>query len=349
MNIDNNQYLSGIYEPIERMSRDMAKAAMTIPNDEARFLVQAYYNTQRSRIRVDNQVRALQSTNQPASVTQYLHNQYATLEDQIKRALDKYTGGHVIGAWLRQNFGVGPVLAAGFLAHIDITKAPVAGHIWSYAGLNPGQVWLPGQRRPWNAELKRICWLQGQVFMKFSRNEKCYYGRLYREKKEYYMFNNERGEYAAQAAKELNSKNYRGLNALLGEDQDNDFIDDSQDMAVPTAGKRVLAKPDEAEVEDYKKVIEYLKEGKLSPAQIDARARRWTVKLFLAHLHHVMYINHYGEEPPMPYPIAHMGHVHMIKPEHMEAFHEFKKVVDSVDSEKRAVANGKKISKSQSA
>jgi hypothetical protein len=53
---------------------------------------------------------------------------------------------------------------------------------------------------------------------------------------------------------------------------------------------------------------EILAQGKLPPGQIDARARRWTVKLFLAHLHEVMWRTHFGTEPPAPYPLTHLGH-----------------------------------------
>jgi hypothetical protein len=54
--------------------------------------------------------------------------------------------------------------------------------------------------------------------------------------------------------------------------------------------------------------------GKLPDGRLDLRARRWAVKLFLAHLHDVMYRDFYGTEPPLPYPIAHMGHTDYIPP-----------------------------------
>lgn len=344
-------YMTGIYEPVARMSQDMAKAAMLIPHKEAKYLVRTYYDLQRNRIRADNQIKALHQDTVPATVTTYVSNQFAVLEDQLKRALDKYTRGNAVGAWMRSNFGVGPVLSAGFLAHIDIEKAPAAGNIWSYAGLNPEQVWLPGQLRPWNAELKKICWLQGQVFMKFSKNEKCYYGQLYRQKKEYYMFHNERGAYQEQAARELATKNYRdpasARKEVEQEDHDNDYMDGSMDMVQgeafsPTESGKPLVRLKatdqivQEDEEDYKRVIEYLREGKLSPGQIDARARRWAVKLFLAHLHHVMHVDFYGTEPPKPYAIAHLDHVHMIPPEHLDEFMEFKKIADSVNEQKQA-------------
>jgi hypothetical protein len=54
--------------------------------------------------------------------------------------------------------------------------------------------------------------------------------------------------------------------------------------------------------------------GKLPPAHIHARAKRYAVKLFLAHLHEVWYTKHFGEAPPKPYPIAILGHAHYLAP-----------------------------------
>ena len=52
----------------------------------------------------------------------------------------------------------------------------------------------------------------------------------------------------------------------------------------------------------------------LPPFIIDARARRYAVKLFIAHLHHVMYEVRYGTAPPKPYILNQPGHVHFIAP-----------------------------------
>jgi len=52
--------------------------------------------------------------------------------------------------------------------------------------------------------------------------------------------------------------------------------------------------------------------GKLPPAHIHARAKRYAVKLFLSHWHHKAYEFHFGKPPPFPYPIAFLGHAHFI-------------------------------------
>lgn len=258
-------------ESIKRLSRDIRDAAIRLSDQEARYLVDYYYIAQEDRKRSTNQVRALDESEEPNLVLQWLADQSTTLENQIKRALDAYTEAHVMGSWMRQVVGIGPIISAGILAHIDITKAPTVGHIWRFAGLDPTQKWEEGQKRPWNGKLKTLCWKAGQSFMKFSGREDCYYGEVYRKRKAYEI-----------------SRNDAGTNA---------------DLARSLAPK-------------FKKTTEayaHLMGGKLPPAQIDARARRYAVKLFLSHLHGEWYRRHFNTEPPLPYPIAILGHAHMIE------------------------------------
>lgn len=261
-------------EPVHRLTRDIAKSASLLSDDEARFLVDYYYICQEDRKRSTNQTRALSETQEPCAVVAWLAEQSTTLENQIKRALDVYTDAHPVGKWLKGVYGIGPVIAAGLLAHIDITKAPTVGHIWRYAGLDPTVKWEKGQKRPWNAGLKTLLWKLGQSFMKFSNQEECFYGHIYKERKAYEIARNERGENAALAA-----------------------------VLVLKVGKTTEAH-------------KHLSLGLLPPGQIDARARRYAVKLLLSHLHGEWYRATYGTPPPLPYPIAIGGHAHYIAPPH---------------------------------
>ena len=58
----------------------------------------------------------------------------------------------------------------------------------------------------------------------------------------------------------------------------------------------------------------HCKAGRLPLAQIDARARRKAIKLFVSHWHEVAYRYRYGKLPPKPYIIAIGGHAHYIPP-----------------------------------
>lgn len=59
-------------------------------------------------------------------------------------------------------------------------------------------------------------------------------------------------------------------------------------------------------------LIELFESGKLPAMALHERAKRWSVKIFLSHYHHAAYRSHYGTEPPLPYPIAHLNHAHRI-------------------------------------
>lgn len=267
--------------PIQRLTKDLATASATLSDAEARFLVDSYYAMQDARIRADGQVRSIEKaeTPEPHLVLSWLAEQNKSLENQIKRALEKYANSHPVGKWLNSIFGIGPVISAGLLAHIDITKAPTAGHIWAFAGLDPTKKWEKKTKRPWNAELKVLCWKAGESFVKFHNAEECFYGHVWKAQKEIYVQRNEAGAYAERSAEILLSKNF--------------------------------SKSTDA----YKSYIE----GKLPPAHIHAMARRYAVKLFLSHLHGEMYRQILKQEPPLPYPIAILGHAHFIAPPNQAA------------------------------
>ena len=54
--------------PILKLSKDLKAAAVTLSDDEARFLVDSYYQMQANRIRADNQVRSLAKEEAPHEI-----------------------------------------------------------------------------------------------------------------------------------------------------------------------------------------------------------------------------------------------------------------------------------------
>ena len=256
---------------VERLTRDISKAAVSLSRGEARFLVDAYYMMQKDRIRSDNQVRALDTSREPHSVLSWLAEQSDVLEQQIKRALDVYSKSQPLGAWARGVVGIGPVLAAGLLAHIDIARAPTAGHVWAFAGLDPTKKWGKGEKRPHNAALKVITWKIGESFVKVQYNPDDRYGKIYAQRRAYEQIKNDKGAYAEQAAAAL------------------------------------VTHPNHAQKATYQS-------GKLPDGHLHARAKRYAVKLFLAHYWEIGR-KQAGLEVVLPYPIAHIpGHSHKIEP-----------------------------------
>lgn len=339
-----------IYEKLTRLSRDIRDAAATMTPDEARFLVGLYYDMQGFRINGANKARAASANQEPHRVLSAVLADSETLEANIAGALEQYAKAQPIGRWMLSIFGIGRVISAGLIAHIDISKAPTVGHIWRFAGLDPTIKWLGREgagsmmreamdadesgtlsdsemeeyraivgdgdaslsparvaavarltgrsvraimamrdekgritrasvtkglaRRPWNADLKVLCYKIGQSFVFRHNNPKCFYGRLYAERKAEEVRRNTSGEYREAAAASLREKNY---------------------------GAATVARA-------------AYEAGRLPDAHIEARARRWTVKVFLAHLHGEWYRLEFGREPPLPWILAHGGHAHYIAP-----------------------------------
>ena len=262
-------------EAIEKLNKDLKKAAKVLTHAEVRYMVDNYYMVQQYRKSLGNQIRALSESKEPNELLTYIFEQTYTLEKNIKRALELYTKKpDPVMEWCLAQPGIGPVITAGLMAHIDITKAPTVGNIWSFAGLDPTKKWGKGQKRPWNASLKVLCWKAGESFVKVSNKEDAFYGNEYKRRKEEEVRLNEELFFKDQAAEILETRNYK---------------------------KDTIA------------YSHYIK-GQLPPAHIHSRAKRYAVKLFLAHLHEVWYREHYGQAPPLPYPIAHQNHAHYIDP-----------------------------------
>ena len=243
---------------------------------ELRLLVSNYYQAQEMRKRADMQLRHL-GDKQPLWISTYMAESFADIEQQISKAFDKLLISPV-AMWIKAQRGVGPIIAAGLLAHIDISKAPTVGHIWRFAGLDPTLKWEKGQKRPFNADLKQITWHMGQCFMKQSNDPDCFYGRLYRQRKQFEIERNEAGGNAERA------KAFK---------------------ISPGATKSVKDK---------------LAAGQMPDFNIDARARRYAVKIFLSHLHAIWFWHEFKRIPPKPFVIQHLGHAHEIEIPHADMF-----------------------------
>lgn len=289
------------------LRKDLREAAQQLGEREARHLVDAYYALQGHRIEAQSQVRSLSKSDEPNAVLSWLYSQHETLETEIKKALDDYSLTQEVGRWSRSITGIGPVLAAGLLAHIDIEKAPTVGHIWRFAGLDPTVTWNKGEKRPWNASLKVVCWKIGESFVKVSGLDSDVYGKVVQERKVLEWDRNFSGLLADQAQETLEKKK-------IGKTTDA-FVWYSASLTEADA-RMILDAPATARQGMAQKLAGEPGSGvsMLPPARIHARAQRYGVKLFLAHWHHVAYESHFNEKPPKPYVIEHLGHAHFIAP-----------------------------------
>lgn len=191
------------------ISKDLRKAAATLSKIEVRFLVDFYYQAQKDRIRTGNQIRAASEAEEPHAVLAWFFGKAEDIEKSLKGALSTYAKSNDLGQWCLSIHGIGPVITAGLMAHIDITKAPTVGHIWRFAGLDPTARWKAGERRPWNASLKRLCWIIGGSFVKLRSSPNDIYGKVYEQRKVYEQANNEAGNYAELAKRTIEEKRIR--------------------------------------------------------------------------------------------------------------------------------------------
>lgn len=252
---------------IPRLSKEQVLEASRLSDPEARFLVANYYFMQDMRKRGDMQMRHMGDKDLP-QLLKYTTDHAAFIEQQLTRGLLRYAESSPVGRWMLSIDGVGPVLSAGFLAHLDIEQAPSAGHFWSYAGIDPGIKWEKGQKRPYNAAVKQLTYHLGECFKRVSGNEDAFYGQFYKERKALIVQRNEEGKFAERA------KTFYTKSA------------------------------------EWKKILET---GKLPPGNLDRQACNITAKIFLSHLHAVMYWYHYNTAPPKPYAMQVLGHVHEVK------------------------------------
>jgi hypothetical protein len=293
---------------VRRLTRELRSAAAVLGDDAARYLVDTYYDMQHDRIRAAAQIRQVAEGEPPNAVLDWLGGSFETLEEGIKSALDQYTRAHRMGSFMRSIYGIGPVLSAGLLAHIymglwcsvchgrsaancakrqadkkrklhshvytPVESCPTVGHIWQFAGL------AGDGQKPWEKGTKRpfnarLKVIQWKVGQSFMK------------------FSNQPECYYGRLYREQKAKYV--ANNLRG---------DYRERALGLATK--VGRDTEA--------FKHYSTGVLSPGHIDAMARRWVVKLFLANLHNEWYRREFGKEPPAPYPIAILGHAHYRAP-----------------------------------
>lgn len=256
------------WELLGRLTRDLKTAAKILGPKEARFLTDFYYQMQRDRIISANQVRIAGETGEPNRVLTWFAESTRRLEDDIRRALDSFSDEWKVGRWMKSICGIGPVLSSGFLSHLDIRDKPSCGHFWRFAGLDPTVEWEKGEKRPWNGRLKKLYFKLGDCFVKVQNNKNDVYGHIYARRREYEESLNNAKAYASQAEASLKKFNF---------------------------GKNTEARA-------------WYEQGKLPPARMLLRSMRYAVKMFLSHLHHIMWEDFYDVAPPYPYIFSKGGH-----------------------------------------
>lgn len=319
---------------VEKLRKDLLEAAARMPKRAARFLVDSYYKHQRDRIRADHQIESCREANEPAEAVEWLYAQSDKLETSIKKVLGAYAERFAVGRWSMGLFGIGPVISAGLLAHLDITKAPTAGHIWSFAGQVPGVLWLGRAKADalvaevvagkhlTDEEIAAIAArvgrgaLQLDTFVRAVNDLEAadVMTRAHMAKGLAMQPWNARlktlcwkiGECLVKFSKRdkasLYSRLYRQRKLReIEKNERGDFADIARQTLASKNFRKASATRDAYE------------SGKLPDGRIKLRAMRYAVKILLAHWQTVAYFEHYGRMPPKPYVLTYLGHTDEIQ------------------------------------
>ena len=186
------------------------------------------------------------------------------------------------------------------------------GHIWRFAGLDPTVKWEKGKKRPWNADLKVLCWKIGDSFVKFSGREDCFYGQIYKQRKAYEIERDDAVQEKPDGLTVIESGKWSGHGIFTLDGEGISTYELGKKWYYGGNAKAAFEKLQTRAIKDAE-LRKLCESGHLPPGQLDLRARRYAVKLFLSHWHNEAYRQHFGTEPPLPYPIAHLGHAHLIE------------------------------------
>lgn len=335
-------------DALVRLDKDLRGAAKLMSCREARYLVDLYNQIQKGRVAAGNQIKSSEDSGEPAALLSWTHRNALVIEADVKVALNMFAKEYSAGQWLQGICGIGPVLSASLLASLDIRerligpctcksteldekhgkgmrvfrphkgtvgdlvreficttrvgkktcgqikmikpdaltvddgilRRPTAGAWWKFAGLDPSSEWKKGKRRPWNAALKVTCWKAGEQFWRQKGRKDPFYGDLFVQRKDKEIAKNEAGENREYALNRAEEWRKKRKTGSLS----------------------------------YKSYLE----GRLPDAHVHARARRYTLKIFLSHFYEFCYREYYGEAPLVPYVFEHGKgrgtHQHYIQP-----------------------------------
>jgi len=328
-----------------RLTKDLLKASATLKRNEVRYLVDMYYNMQRQRIRAAAQIRSgtikndegevIEEPNQLISWTLQL---YAKLEEDMKQALHKYAQSTIAGQWALSVMGIGPVITAGLLCHIDVTIAQTSGDVWRYAGYDPSIEWLGAERARKTVreevgfastinydQLTNLCiktarklenWERVRIDPK-TKQEKWLIDPINKTAKT--------SEIIAELSRRPWNAGLKRLGFLAGQsfvkskNREGSFygplydkrklyeMEKNMKFAYKEQAERILATKNFG---DDTKAKQFYMMGMLPPNHIQRRTERWTVKMFFSHVFQVMFEVEHKREMPKPWILASQPDVH---------------------------------------
>lgn len=335
-----------VESPTLPLSRDLRQAAATLTTGEARYLVSLYYQFQAVRIGSAAQYCDLSSNGEPNGATLWTVQNMKRTELAIKSFLGVWSTESTLGRWLRSIPGIGPVIASGLLAYSEGETWPTAGHLWSYAGLNPERTWLGGDKAR-----AAVTELYGSA-RELTRQQIEDLARSQKRNPEHLLSlverPNQKGtgglpegwtsaptkRVVAALAKRPWSAEFKTICVFkAGESfvkiQNNPrdiygrLFRERRDMEARRNEQGEFAYAAERALSEKRygadtMALAAYSQGRLPDAHLHARARRYAVKIFLSHYHEMWYWITYGRLTPAPFALEFAGHAHYIQPPNLD-------------------------------
>ncbi len=295
--------------------KDIRNAAVDMSVREARFMIEDFYRWVALAQAAKDHRRVLDKEDLINHSVGFMAKQIRNMRDQYRSFLDIWSEQYPAAKWAKDSIrGVGPVIAAGLAAYIDIEKAKTISSIWRYAGVDPNSrrmtlvevdTLIQSSMNQFGDDIteEHVRWIAKQAgkdpekILAFSRSKKrgltwpklsrairwpsynpmvkrivisagnCFikhpsmYHDLYVARKIYETGINENGGYKTRAKRQFRRFNYQ---------------------------------PGTNAYECYS-------QGYLTESHIIASAKRYAVKIFLAHYYMVAYYIKYEDTPPDVY------------------------------------------------
>lgn len=308
---------------------------------EIKTVVDLYYQVQKDRIALENQIRAIKQEydedapdNNNLIVLDYLLKNMKIMETNTANIIKQIVNNDPVGRWLVQIKGIAEILAAGLLAYFDVEGKNYASHFISYAGLND-------QNRPWLGTEKATAIVNDiigkskvitndhidEIALRTKWSYKHILNHAYDQEKEKWS----KDKIIAACAMVPYNRNLKKLMYKVGASfvwQCNKpdslygrlFNERKQyEMERNEAGEYADQAANILATKKYgKSTVAYkaYSEGKLPKAHIISRSMRYAEKIFLSHLFEEMYRVRYNQIPPRYYTLEHCdGHHDEIQPE----------------------------------
>lgn len=326
------------------ISKEVKKSTAFIDDTQLRIIIDSYYQAQKNRINIQNQIRAVaqgydNTDNLPAM--KWLLANYQNTENQIKKMIESYTDSVPVCRWAKSIKGIGPIFAAILWDAINMDKCEHANQFLNYCGQNNNNIeWLGKEKaekivndvyeelglakiEPVNDDiLIKICQKTNRNFSTVLRGFEDHKDRTpgndrtvlikYLSKPPY---NTDLKSTCFLIGEAFCKVSNRGslYGRLYRERKAWETIRNERGEYREQAEKLLKEKNYDKSNPTYKCLIE----GKLSPGHINQRAKRWATKIFLTHFFEACWVYKYGpgSKPPVIYPIAFQDHVDYIEPE----------------------------------